>query len=84
MNTIYFWNNTEKGLSEIYRTLKDDGIFYNAVYSKQWLQKLSYTQKGFKFFEKDDYIESGLKAGFLKVSIKETAGGKSFLIKYLK
>ena len=84
VNTIYFWSDTEKGLSEIYRTLKDGGVFYNAVYSKQWLQKSSYTKKCFKLFEKEDYIKLGKKAGFSKISIKEISQGKSYLIKYLK
>ncbi len=84
VNTIYFWSDTKKGLSEIYRTLKDDGVFYNAVYSKQWLNNLSYTKKGFKIFEKNDYIELGKKAGFSKVIIDEVSSGKSYVIKYLK
>jgi len=84
VNTIYFWSDTEKGLSEICRTLKDGGVFYNAVYSKQWLKKTSYTQKGFKLFEKEDYIKLGKKSGFSKISIKEISQGKSYLIKYLK
>ncbi|MBP3916587.1 MAG: methyltransferase domain-containing protein [Clostridium sp.] len=27
INTIYFWNDTKKGLEEIYRVLKGDGVF---------------------------------------------------------
>ena len=84
MNTIYFLSYAAQGVSEIYRTLKDGGVFYNAVYSKQWLKKTPYTQKGFKLFEKEDYIKLGKKAGFSKISIKEIAHGKSYLIKYLK
>ena len=48
INTVYFWSDTIKGLSEIYRTLKEGASFYNVVYTKEWLDKLSYTQKGFK------------------------------------
>ncbi|MCH5271759.1 MAG: class I SAM-dependent methyltransferase, partial [Lachnospiraceae bacterium] len=42
MNTIYFWNDTIKGLQEIYRVLKDGGVFYNAVLKKENLDKLFY------------------------------------------
>lgn len=84
VNTIYFWNDTLKGLSEIKRTLKPGGVFYNVVYSKEWLKKLSYTKKGFKFFEKEDYISLGKQAGFSDISIKEIAYGKSYMIKYIK
>lgn len=84
VNTIYFWDNTVKGLSEIRRTLKEGGIFYNAVYTKEWLQKHSYTKKGFQFFETHDYVKLGKRAGFSKVSIKEITTGKSYLIRYIK
>ena len=84
INTIYFWDDTLKGLEEIYRTLKIGGIFYNAVYSKEFLKKLSYTKKGFKFFEKEDYITLGKKAGFSDVFIKEIIKRKSYIISYVK
>lgn len=84
VNTIYFWNDTVKGLQEIHRTLKKGGIFYNASYSKEYLKKLSYTKKGFKFFEKEDYIRLGKQAGFPDVSIKEIMNGKSYIISFIK
>ena len=62
INTIYFWNDTVKGLSEINRVLKPGGSFFNVVYTKEWLQKLSYTKKGFKFFEKNDFLSMGKQA----------------------
>lgn len=35
INTIYFWNDTVKGLSEVNRTLKKGASFYNVVYTKE-------------------------------------------------
>lgn len=84
VNTIYFWNDTLQGLQEIYRTLKDNGIFYNAVYTKGFLQKLSYTKTGFNFFEQEDYIALGKQAGFSKVRIQSIVKNKSFLVIYEK
>ena len=84
VNTIYFWPDTLTGLQEIYRVLQENGVFYNVVYSKEWLQKLSYTKKGFKFFEKTDYIELGKKAGFSNVVVEEIVRGKSYIITYIK
>lgn len=84
VNTIYFWSDTVKGLSEINRVLKDRGIFVSAVYSQEWLKKLSYTKKGFRFFSKKDYISDGKKAGFSEVIIEEIVNGKSYIIKYIK
>jgi ubiquinone/menaquinone biosynthesis C-methylase UbiE len=84
INTIYFWPDTIKGLSEIRRVLKDDGIFVNAVYSQEWLKRVSYTKKGFKFFSKKDYVSDGKEAGFSDVMIEDIVKGKSFMIKYMK
>lgn len=84
INTIYFWNDTLKGLEEIHRTLKKNGSFYNVVYTKEWLQKLSYTKAGFKFFEEEDYICLGKQAGFLDVQIMDISKNKSFVVIYRK
>ena len=84
INTVYFWSDTLKGLKEICRTLKPQGIFYNVVYTKEWLQKLSYTETGFKFFEKEDFINLGKQAGFSKVKIHNITKDKSFLVTYQK
>lgn len=84
VNTIYFWKDTKKGMSEIYRVLKPGGIFYNAVYLKEFLQKFPYTYGIFNFFTKKDYIDIGKEAGFTKSGIKEIAVSKSYLIRYKK
>ena len=83
MNTIYFWNDTIKGLQEIYRVLKDDGVFYNAVLTKENLDKLFYTKNRFKKFEKQEYSEMGQKIGFKKISFKNL-GNYGLLIIYEK
>lgn len=84
INTIYFWSDTQEGMKEIYRTLKDGGVFYNVVYSKEWLKTMSYTKKGFRFFEKENYLKYGKAAGFSEVTIKEIVSGRSYLIGYYK
>ncbi len=84
VNTIYFWSDTVQGLKEIYRTLKPEGAFYNVVYTKKWLQKLSYTKKGFKLFECEDFINFGKQAGFSEISVQEISKGRSFMVVYKK
>ena len=84
VNTIYFWQDTLKGLSEIHRTLKPDSTFCNAVYSKSWLKKLSYTKKGFKLFEKENYIRLGKQAGFSNISFSDIKKDKSYLVIFKK
>ncbi len=82
VNTIYFWQNTEKGMSEIYRVLKPGGVFYNSVYSKSFLKKSPFTRNIFKFFTKKDYIAIGKRAGFTENGIKarHLTGEKLLLI----
>ncbi len=84
INTIYFWNDTAKGLAEICRVLKPGVTFYNVVYTKDWLDKLSYTKKGFKKFEPKELISLGKDAGFAEVTVKEIVKGKSFVVMYRK
>ena len=85
VNTVYFWEDPVKGLKEIHRVLKDGGVFYNAVYSKEWFDKAqSYTKKGFKIYERQDFIRFGREAGFSDVIIREIARGKSYLVIFVK
>lgn len=83
MNTIYFWNDTIQGLQEIYRVLKNGGMFYNAVITKEGLDKMFYTKNGFKKFEKDEYTKMAKQVGFNKVSFKNL-GKDGLLIIYEK
>lgn len=80
VNTIYFWNDTIQGLKEILRVLKEDGVFYNAVYSKEWMTKTSYTKEGFKIYEKDEYLQMAKQAGFFEVTIKDIVAGRNYLV----
>lgn len=84
INTIYFWADTVRGLSEIYRVLKPGKSFYNVVYTKEWLDKLSYTKKGFKKYDPAQLMELGRAAGFEQMKIEDIVKGKSFVVIYTK
>ena len=84
VNTVYFWNDTLKGMKEIFRVLKPGGRFYNAVYAKEWFRNLSYTRKGYKLFEREDYISLCEQAGFSKMEFIDISKGKSFVMVYTK
>ena len=81
VNTIYFWEDTLKGLEEIFRVLKADGELLNAFYSKEWMQRTSYTKKGFKLFAPQEIAILAKKAGFSKVEIKDIGHGNRYIIK---
>lgn len=82
INTVYFWSDTVKGLSEIRRVLKPGAAFYNVVYTKEWLDKLSYTRKGFKKFDPEQLMDLGRQAGFENIQVKDIVKGKSFVAIY--
>lgn len=82
VNSIYFWESPIKGMQEINRVLKTNGVFINCVYSKSWLQY--YQNFGYKLFEKEELIQLGKKSGFSNVSVNEIVKGKSYLILYTK
>lgn len=84
MNTIYFWKDTLEGLREIYRVLKENGIFYNAVLTKESLDKVFYTKNGFKKFTEEDYIDLGKQVGFKNISVKGLGRAYGLLITYEK
>ena len=84
MNTIYFWSDTAKGMSEIFRVLKPGGVFMNAVISKENLDKFFYTKNGFQKFTKQEYIELGKKAGFRRIRVKTLGNQYGLLIIYTK
>lgn len=84
MNTIYFWNDTIQGLQEIYRVLKENGVFYNAVLTKESLDKVFYTKNGFKKFEQREYVEMGKQVGFKNISFKNLGEQYGLLVIYEK
>lgn len=84
VNTVYFWSDTVKGLSEIRRTLKTGGSFYNIVYTKEFLDKFSYTKKGFRKFSPEELTELGRKSGFDNIEVSDIIKGKSFAVIYTK
>lgn len=84
INTVYFWPDTVKGLSEIRRTLKRGSSFYNIVFTKAYLNKIKYTQTGYKKFESEELVEYGKQAGFERIEIKQIVSGKSYVVIYTK
>lgn len=84
INTVYFWRDTVKGLSEIRRTLKKEKSFYNIVFTKAYLNTIKYTRNGYKKFEPEELIEYGKQAGFESIEIKEIINGKSYVVIYTK
>jgi ubiquinone/menaquinone biosynthesis C-methylase UbiE len=57
VNTIYFWDDPSKDLSEIHRVLENNGKLVISVRPKSIMLTYPFTQYGFKLFSKDDLVE---------------------------
>lgn len=84
INTVYFWQDTLKGLQEIRRVLKPDCCFYNVLYTKEWLTSLAYTKLGFKKFNPEELVELGKQAGYSSTDVVIINKGKSFAVVFRK
>ncbi|MCB2356393.1 class I SAM-dependent methyltransferase [Clostridium estertheticum] len=80
VNTVYFWKDLDKSLSEIRRVLKPNGIFINAIYSKQWLDNIKYTQYGFLKYTPKELEEATLRNGLNVIKVIETKKNISYCI----
>ncbi len=53
VNTIYFWENPEEFIMEIYRVLKPEGTFAIGFADKDFMESLPFTAYGFDLYSKD-------------------------------
>lgn len=80
VNTVYFWKDLDRGLSEIKRVLKPNGVFINAIYSKQWLDAVKYTQYGFSKYTPKELEEVTSRNGLNVFQVIETKKNISYCI----
>ncbi|MDR2505570.1 MAG: class I SAM-dependent methyltransferase [Oscillospiraceae bacterium] len=83
VNTVYFWPSLDAGLREIRRILKPDGIFVNAVYSKEALDRLPVTRHGYRKYDVKELESAGNADGF-SVEVKEIKRRSAYCIIYKK
>jgi len=80
INTMYFWNELEKCFSEIKRILKPNGIFLNAVYTREFLDRIIYTRYGFNKYSIDDVIKITEENGLTIVKLVEIKKNNTYCI----
>ncbi len=68
VNTIYFWENPEDFIKEIYRVLKPGGLFAISFADKNFMESLPFTAYGFDLYSKERLYSLAEIAGF---SIKD-------------
>ena len=80
VNTIYFWQDIQRGFSEIKRVLKPDGVLLNVIYLKEWLDKLPITQYGFSKYTIEQIEKATVESGLKIEHILEVQHGKSICV----
>jgi ubiquinone/menaquinone biosynthesis C-methylase UbiE len=80
VNTVYFWNELDKSLSEIKRISKPDGIFLNVIYTKGYLNKIIYTKYGFKKYTVEEIEKITEDNGMKIIKTIEIKKNKSYCI----
>jgi len=64
VNTIYFWSDINVGLAEVNRVMKTGGIFVNAFYSKEFLNRLKHTDYEYNKYTKAEWETLVVQNGF--------------------
>lgn len=68
VNVIYFWEQPEVELKEVFRVLKDEGVFAIGIRTKASMINMPFTAYGFKLYTKEDLDSVMLSNGFAVIS----------------
>lgn len=71
VNTVYFWEEPVEYLNEIYRVMKNHGTFVLTFGQKDSMEKLPFTQFGFRLYSTDEMEETVSKSHFKRMKISE-------------
>ena len=66
INVVYFWENPEEHLKEIFRVLKSDGKFFISVRTKESMIKLPIIKYGFTLYDPNE-IRQLLEANHFRI-----------------
>lgn len=64
INTLYFWDNPESDILELYRVLKPGGKIFIGIRPKEIMRTLPFTSYGFKLYYREDVLSLLERAGF--------------------
>ena len=69
VNTLYFWKNSKAYATEILRVLKPGGVFSLTFGSREFMEKLPFTQYDFHLYSRQEAEELLLSSGFTIKSV---------------
>jgi arsenite methyltransferase len=78
INTIYFWPDAMQGFGEIRRVLKPGGLAVIALRSRENMERVSFTQHGFRLFSPPEVPLLMQEAGFTNVKLTHQRQGTRF------
>lgn len=78
INTIYFWPDTVRGFEEIRRVLKPGGLAVIALRSRENMERVAFTQHGFRLFSPPEVSPLMRQAGFTNVNVTHEKQGTRF------
>ncbi|WP_027386381.1 class I SAM-dependent methyltransferase [Chryseobacterium gregarium] len=71
VNTVYFWEEPVQYLNEVYRVLKDKGIFVLTFGQKEFMERLPFTQFDFTLYSTLEMEETVSQSRFTRMKISE-------------
>ncbi len=69
VNTLYFWSDPKKGMSELRRVMKPNGKLVIAIRSKETMSKMPFTEFGFQLYSKSELEALFLDNGFANLEL---------------
>jgi len=79
INTVYFWKDLDGIMAEVRRVLKLGGLFVNALFTNDTLDRFSHTKYGYKRFMPNELVIAARNAGFV-VDITTVFDGKAYCL----
>lgn len=74
INTVYFWDDLEAAFGEVCRVLKPGGVFMNAFYTGEALERHPHARYGYRKHSLGELSNAAAEAGF-SVEMHSIAGG---------
>jgi len=76
VNTIYFWSDVRRGISEIFRVLRPGGRLVIGIRPAEVMRRLPFTKHGFSIYETDEIEKLLGQAGFTGIRSERYEDGR--------